>query len=196
MIKKSEQEGYIMAGIMGLNNILPLSDDCIQDLRTLVKPVILKKGDIIIKMGDILNGIYFMIKGLGRSYTYQGNTEITSWIIQEGEPFGNYKSYCTQVPSREATEIIEEGFAFFLSRIDMQSLCSRHNDFANTVIILNERNFIKMDDFVYNTLYKSAIERYQIFNKEYPTIINRMKLKYVASFLNMNPATLSRIRAK
>lgn len=196
MIKKQDYESYLMAGIMGLSKINALCHACIADLRQMAKPVLLKKGDVVVAMGSSLQGIYFMIQGLGRSYTYKGGTEITSWIIQEGEPFGNYRSYCLQVPTREATEIIESGFAFYLSRTDMQALCAKYIAFANVIIILNERNFIKMDDFVHNTLYKSADERYEIFMKAYPTIFNRMRLKHIASFLNMNPATLSRIRAK
>lgn len=40
----------------------------------------------------------------------------------------------------------------------------------------------------------SAQERYEWFLKRYPGVINQISHKYVASFLGMNPVTLSRLR--
>lgn len=39
-------------------------------------------------------------------------------------------------------------------------------------------------------------ERYEQFNRRYPRLINRVKLKYVAAFLGISIYTLSRVRAK
>jgi hypothetical protein len=39
-------------------------------------------------------------------------------------------------------------------------------------------------------------ERYEQFNRRYPGLINRVKLKYVAAFLGISIYTLSRVRAK
>jgi hypothetical protein len=38
--------------------------------------------------------------------------------------------------------------------------------------------------------------RYEQFNRRYPGLINRVKLKYVAAFLGISIYTLSRVRAK
>ncbi|MCE8496162.1 Crp/Fnr family transcriptional regulator, partial [Bacteroides thetaiotaomicron] len=37
---------------------------------------------------------------------------------------------------------------------------------------------------------------YEQFNRRYPRLINRVKLKYVAAFLGISIYTLSRVRAK
>ncbi len=196
MIKKQEIEAYLNAGIVGLTHIYPLTDQATIDLKSIGVPVVLKKGDIIVQVGDVVKGIHFMVKGLGKSFTYQGKSEITSWIIQEGEPFTNYKSYSTGVPSRECTQIIESGLAFYMSRTDLMEVYNRHSCIATLIVLLNERNFVKMDDHIYNLLYKTSEERYQNFLKEYPTMFSRMKLKDIASYLNMSAETMSRIRAK
>lgn len=196
MIKKQEIESYLNAGFIGLSKIYPLTNQAIEELKSIAKPIILKKGDKIVQIGDILEGIYFMVKGLGRSYTYRGKSEITSWIIQEGEPFGNYRSYTSGVPSRECTEILEPGLAFYLPKQALVKIYLNNPCVAAFIIILNERNFVKMDDHTYNLLFRTIEERYQIFVKEYPSLINRMKLKDIASYLNMSAETLSRIRQK
>ena len=45
-------------------------------------------------------------------------------------------------------------------------------------------------------LQLSPKERYEQFNRRYPGLINRVKLKYVAAFLGISIYTLSRVRAK
>jgi hypothetical protein len=42
----------------------------------------------------------------------------------------------------------------------------------------------------------SASERYQKFCKEYPQLLQRINLSYIASFIGVDNATLSRIRKK
>ena len=42
--------------------------------------------------------------------------------------------------------------------------------------------------------HTTALERYQWFLKSYPGIIDRAPLRHVASFLNITPETLSRLR--
>ena len=194
MIKKQEIESYLNAGFVGLSKIYPLTPEAIEALRAIAKPVILKKGDKIVQIGDVLTGIYFMVQGLGRSYMYRGKSEITSWIIQEGEPFGNYRSYTSGVPSRECTEILEPGLAFYLPKAELIEIYLQHPSVAAFIIILNERNFVKMDDHTYNILYNTNEMRYEIFLQQYPSLINRMKIKDIASYLNMSPETLSRVR--
>ena len=45
-------------------------------------------------------------------------------------------------------------------------------------------------------IHLSPKERYEQFNRRYPGLINRVKLKYVAAFLGISIYTLSRVRAK
>jgi len=42
----------------------------------------------------------------------------------------------------------------------------------------------------------SALERYQLFLKEFPGLVNVIPLKFIASYLSMAPETISRIRSE
>ena len=48
----------------------------------------------------------------------------------------------------------------------------------------------------YDVLFLSAEERYQLFVKDHGDLLNRVPLRFVASFLGITQETLSRLRAK
>ena len=48
----------------------------------------------------------------------------------------------------------------------------------------------------YDVLSLSADDRYQLFVKENSGLLNRISLKYIASYLGITQETLSRLRAK
>lgn len=59
-----------------------------------------------------------------------------------------------------------------------------------------------VDEAMYNSLMNRSIqlqtltasERYQLFMKKHPDILQRVALKHIASYLGIDIATLSRIR--
>lgn len=48
----------------------------------------------------------------------------------------------------------------------------------------------------YNSNFLSVEERYELFVKERSSLLGRIKLKHIASYLGITPETLSRLRAK
>jgi CRP-like cAMP-binding protein len=195
-MKSKEIESYFKAAVLGLTHLVPIPNEAVKELYRIAEPQIYKKGQTIIQLGEVVTGIHFMVKGLAKSFTYRGQSEITSWIIQEGEPFTNYKSYAYGVPSKESTVALENGFGFFLPKSKLMEVTQKYNEVAILIIKLNERNFVKLDDRVYELLFEDAESRYLNFRKEFPNISNRMILKDIASYLNMTPETLSRIKKK
>ena len=50
--------------------------------------------------------------------------------------------------------------------------------------------------FFVERLQLTPKERYQMFLKHYPGLVNRVKLKYIAEFLGISIYTLSRVRGE
>jgi CRP/FNR family transcriptional regulator, anaerobic regulatory protein len=159
-----------------------------EEVRYPAKHVFQKEGEICTKVG-ILN------KGLVRNYFNRNNREFTSWFDSEGEFIGSIYSFFSQSPFSEAIEMVEDCIVYEISYEKFAQTRAMFNDFnllVNNVIL---HAHFQMDERNKNLMAYTAVERYNLFFKTHPALINRIPVKHLASFLGITPETLSRIRA-
>jgi len=132
-----------------------------------------------------------------RSYFYDDHAnEITTNFFPEGSLIISADSFNKQVPSKEYIIAIEDSELNVVSyerQMEIYRLVPKWNQ-----ICLDLGN-IKIDEMLkrnesFQTL--SATERYQRFCNEYPQLLQRVNLGYIASYIGVDNATLSRIRKK
>ena len=75
-------------------------------------------------------------------------------------------------------------------------LYPKHIHLANWGRVLAQEIFMHLQDRHISRFNLTAHERYLKFLKDFPGIIGRVNLGYIASYLNINQTTLSRIRAE
>lgn len=168
----------------------------VQELVNATESRYLKKGDSVIRTGEIQNDIYFMEDGILRGYFLDVNgKEVTDCFgFRSGTPAIAFCQMELEVPSPLTIEMLEDG-NFFCVPIHFVTELQKHYPevmmLYNRLLIfaLNEHWKLKQVLIQY-----SAIQRYQWFLKEYPGLIDRVSNKYIASFLGMTPVTLSRLR--
>ena len=92
---------------------------------------------------------------------------------------------------------IEEGVTRSVFHHDGQDTTTWFSqDIANWGRILHQNVNKELSHMFVERLQLPPKERYEQFNRRYPRLINRVKLKYVAAFLGISIYTLSRVRAK
>ena len=69
-------------------------------------------------------------------------------------------------------------------------------DIANWMRVLQQENFLRLQDIHISRLNLSAYERYEKLMSECPALFHRVTLGHIASFLGITQQSLSRIRAK
>lgn len=155
-----------------------------------------EKRELIIKEGDSKKDVYFIRKGLVRSFLIREKGEgMTFQIFAENQIFGNAHSILFDEPSRFYFETLEKTKVYCIDLKTIQDLTisnpnlldMNRTDFG---IQLLKRAFQRLDSFVFLT----PEERYQKYIKDYPNIINRVPDKYIANVLGITPVSLSRIR--
>lgn len=62
--------------------------------------------------------------------------------------------------------------------------------------VITEKYLYMLEIEVYNLRKQSATDRYRFMEKHFPDLLQRVPLKYLATYMGMNLETLSRIRAK
>lgn len=154
------------------------------------------KGKIIIESGKISDHIYFNIDGVFRGFftDYDGK-EITDCIKYK---YGDVISPTSElgVMSPISIETLSDAQVLRLYVGDVKNLIENYPEITNLYLKLviasaNEHWELKIALCQY-----SAMERYLWFLQKYPGVIDRINNTYIASFLNITPVTLSRIRGQ
>jgi CRP-like cAMP-binding protein len=160
-----------------INEILSL------DSEEKIKQV--KRGEFLQREGDLSTSVFFVKKGLLRSYTIdsKGKEHIfmfgsEGWIVADS------------VVSGEKGELfidaLEDSIVIPISKTlppksDFQKLLKRMGVLQKRIIML---------------MSAPAIERYNHFLEVYPDIVQRVPQKMIASYLGITPQALSTIRGK
>ncbi len=173
----------------------PVSDEALEALTYLFEQSVFPEKTIIIHAGKLDRKVYFIEKGITRSYVLHNGKEITTWFSQEGDAAcGSWDLYHHK-PGFEYVETLEETTAYSISIEQLDELYRSHIDLANWMRVLQQENFLRLQDIHIRRLNWSAQERYEHLTKECPELFQRVNLGYIASFLGITQQSLSRIRA-
>lgn len=191
-IKKQQVNNIIKS----IRNFHPVSDESIRELSAHFVKMEYPSKTLIIEGGKMNNYVYFIEKGLCRSYCIVDGEEVTSWFSREGDiTFALLALYRNQ-PGFEYVETIEDTTVYAIKIDDLNELYNRNIEIANWSRVVHQECVLSLQTRRIERLQKSAKERYEILLNEQPDLFIRVKLGYLASFLGMTPQHLSKMRSK
>jgi CRP/FNR family transcriptional regulator, anaerobic regulatory protein len=155
-----------------------------------------KAGEYILKQGKISNYACFVVNGLVRSFYTKEYDDITTKFLAETALITSIYSFYSRKPGQENIVALEDTQLICVHYDTMQRLYKDYLEFNAIVRVITERYLFFSEIEIYNLRNQSAEERYRFFLKHHPTLLQRVPLKYIASYLNMSVETLSRIRGK
>ena len=166
-------------------------------LRKIVKVKTIKKKEYLLSRGEICRHIYFIKRGLLRCYYYNENSEeVTGWIFGEKKTVVGVMSFYTQKPGFEYIHALEETEVFYISYDELMALYLEFPEFCFVALTLTVEYlmFWFMQSCSFRRL--ETQQRFdQMMNSDEVWLFNLVPLKYLASYLNMTPETLSRLRS-
>lgn len=152
------------------------------------------KKHIVLLEGMKSTSIYFIIRGIVRGYYIdeQGN-DITKCFSSENEFFSSEGLRTASVSSftiecLEDCECIEIPYEFVYKVMKEDE--SLENIFVKYYLMEVE----KLESKMKNIALMNAEERYIYFCNQFPHLHDRVELKYIASYIGIRAASLSRIR--
>ena len=172
-----------------------LSQEAENAIEEICNIVTIKKGKDLQLIGQTCKTIYFINKGIARIYYFKEENDVTESFAFENNIIARVESLFTGTPSRKAIQILEDSE---LVAINSSQLFKLYDIFPGI-----ERLFRKIFEAAYaDTVHRiegiqfhTAEERYKALLNEAPNILQRVPLKYVASYLGITQVSLSRIRA-
>jgi CRP-like cAMP-binding protein len=131
-----------------------------------------------------------------RSYVKYGSKEITIWINPENEITTAIRSMSNNKPADEYIQAIEDCELVVIPFEAMQEIYERFPEMNMVGRKLLEEYYAASEERVYICRIPDARSRYQHFMETRQELVNRIPLKYIASYLGITLETLSRLRAK
>ncbi len=179
-----------------LDQISPLSSQSIQLIADKMQLIQLPKNTTLIDADKVEKKLYFIKKGIVRAYIIDDGKEITFWFGKEGDLILSMRSYVENKISYETIELMEDCELYEIKTSDLQLFYATNLEIANWGRKLAEIELIKTEERFISRQLGTAIDRYKKLLEENPSLINRVQLGYIASYLGISQVTLSRIRAE
>ncbi len=177
-------------------NEMSLSPEEIEAVDTLIPIKEFKKGQLLLKEGSIAKECFFNIKGCVRSYQILNGEERTTQFFVEGEPIASLLSYLNKTPANHFFECIEDSTLAVLSFDNERKLYKQHPKFETLCRNSIEQEFGKQQEILQNYLTKNPEERYLMLQETRPELLQRVPQYHLATFLGVQPESLSRIRKR
>ena len=154
------------------------------------------KKQLLLQEGQVADYAYFVVKGLARAYYITDGKEITTRFMDEGFIITSWISFYKREPGYEFIETLEDCVLAAMHYRDLQKLYSDIIEFNIIGRKLAEHFFFLAEQRTQMLRKHTADEKYQFFLHQHPDLLQRIPLKYIATYLGMNEETLSRVRSK
>jgi CRP-like cAMP-binding protein len=169
-----------------------LDSASLEEILLLFEERTVKKGAHLLQKGQLCTQYYFIKEGCVRIYLKEA-VEITGWIAFENEFFSELASLKKQVPTQFYIQAIENTKLHVISKQNMDVLYERFPEWQGFGREIWEDAFLRVIDGIIAHQTLSAEAKY-VRLLERTDAIQRIPLKYLASFLGITPTSLSRIR--
>lgn len=178
-----------------INQIYPVPEASVAKLKQVTQEVTLPKGQILFEAGKISRNVYFLKKGIVRSYKFQQDTDVTIWLGREGDTVVSLKNYVEDKPAYENIELLEDSILYRISSRDLQGLFNEDISLANWGRKFAEIELIKVEERLIARQFSLAADRYNDLLRDNPDLLQRVQLGHIASYLGVTQVSLSRIRS-
>ena len=137
-------------------------------LESILVPMKFAKNEMVLKEGEVCTNIYWVVRGLVRQYYFKNDKELTEYMATENSIVMCIESLFREQPSQLQIKALEPTILIAMPKAELEA--------------------VAMKSVNIQILYRKILEESQ------PQLVLRAPLVYIASYLQMTPETLSRVR--
>ncbi len=155
----------------------------------------LRKGHFLVQAGEVIRTMSFVLSGAMRKYTVdeKGEEHVVQFAVADWW-IGDIYSSLTGNPTRFTIDAIDDTELLVIEHDDVERLFGEVPAFERFFRILMQNHHVATEQRIADALSLSARDRYLAFLKTFPTIVDRVPQRHIASYLGVTPQSLSRIR--
>lgn len=180
-----------------IQNVIYLTEEQLELVLSYFKPSLHLKNEVLVDIGEVNEYMNFVIKGCVRIFFVRDDgMDMTRNITFENQFATGLASFISQAPSREALQVLEDTQLLRISRKDFYYLLGMFSAWEKFFRKYLEYAYMNNLSIYQREITKDAAERYKELLRMNPEMVKRLPNKIVASYLNMTPETLSRLKSK
>ena len=180
-----------------IKNSIKLSAEAEEYLYAISNKKTFSKGTVLIREGQKVDKIYFVIDGCLRSYCIDKSGKehtlqfgIKNWWISD------YIGIHNNEPAILTIECLKESTVIEFNAKELDGILTLFPEYEPFQRNLLERHVVSLHKRILNQLQLTASERYDLFLTQYPDIEQYTRNYHIASYLGITQESLSRIRVE
>jgi CRP-like cAMP-binding protein len=172
-----------------------LTDAHYQQFVDSLKTVHLAKKEILQHADSVCNFIGYVEKGVLRSYIQKESDEFNLDFYLPCTWVSSYTSFLTRMPTQGNIQALTDTTVRLIAHDDYHRLLQSSNDWYRFGMYIANHLFVRKCRREASLLMDSADERYKLLLHSYPKIEQLVPQYHIASYLGIQPESLSRIKA-
>ncbi len=172
-----------------------MTHDELDILENILVPMKFSKGQMILSEGEVCKNIYYVEKGLVRQFYFKKGKAVTEYLAVEGDIVMCIESLFKEMPTQLQIEAIEPVMIYALPKVRLEEVALHNVNIQILYRKILEESLIISQIHADLIRFETAQDRYQKLCRQSPQVALRAPLLYIASYLQMTPETLSRVRS-
>ena len=163
-------------------------------IRICIKERSFKKGAFLCREGQVEDYLSVIYEGTCRGFYNKAGEEISVAFMFANDYVSAYYSFLSRRPSLMAIQALSPVTVLSIGKTDLDRLCDTYKNAERIGRLNAERIYRRKEEREISLLTLSATERYLELRNRNPNLLQQISLKHIASYLGIQPASLSRIR--
>lgn len=172
-----------------------MAHDELDILESILVPMKFARGEKVVEFGDVSDAIYYVERGMVREFYFKNNKSVTEYLAADGTIVMSIESLFREEPSKLVIEALEPTLVYAVPKKRLEEVALHNVNIQILYRKILEESLIISQRRADLLRFESAKDRYLKLCKLNPKVIMKAPLVYVASYLQMTPETLSRVRS-
>lgn len=179
-----------------LKALAKTTDEEIDFAMRYFRPEAIKKGEFYLREGQVPNKVSFVERGLFRLFYQLDGDEKIMLFFSEAQFMTDYFGFLTRTPSIRPIQALEDAVVYSIEKEKLDQLFEYSKHWERIGRQLAESAYVASVLRANRLLHDDYDTRFTTFLAEHPSLVQRVPQYMIASYLNMTPETLSRVKSR
>jgi CRP/FNR family transcriptional regulator, anaerobic regulatory protein len=182
--------------LQSIKSIVPLSEAEEHAFTKILEVKQFKKKDFLLQEGQVCDKISFINSGCMRAFYNVEAVENTVQFFFADSWYTDYASFILGRPAIENMQALEPSEVVQFKKKDLYKLYDQYPVFDRVGRVMAENAFISISKLNQMLTNEEPEQRYLNLLKQRPELVEKIPQHYIASYLGIQPESLSRIRKR